>query len=549
METIKNCSLAILLSVFSTIYGYSQTIFSENFETVTYPNLPTLWSTTTLGTDGGFYTGNSDSARLGMFWLVTPHTKFAMSNDDVCICDKSNDYLLMPSINLSGYVDSTVFLKFDAWMENLWGGIGTIKVDTGSGWIDIYTMSPTPNWQTRVVNLTPFAGASNVVIAFHYNDQYTSGLGLAIDNISIYVPSNQHDVAIYNTSNTYSNYFEIPFSQLSPIKLNSIVYNNGKDTLYNVKLIAETSTNFKDTSLIGILIPAEYKSTSFSNNWTISSKGLFNVSYTAIHSNSDDFTGNNNTNEILQVADSVLAKENGTIDDAQILQDGETIAQTFRVFQKDTLTSISIHLLLTNATDNIKFYIYSMVGGLPTTIIDSSQTIPSLTAGWSTHYLPSGIVLDTGDYAIGVKKIGTGLTYFTATKTSYVPNTTFTTHYFMVDFFWYMDEQSYGGATLADHHTYLIRPNFGKKLTVGINPIFAKNNTQFVYPNPSTGLLNIVTQEKIEQIIVYDLSGKLVYEKQNVSASQFDFSFLNKGMYFGKVKTTNNLQSFKLIMD
>lgn len=542
--------LIILFCSLGEVESFAQNIFFEDFESVTHPNLPTQWTTTTLAIDGGFYTGNADSAGVGNFWILKDHTTFAMSNDDVCgSCDKSDDYLILPTIDLSGYVDSTVFLQFDIWMEDFWEGIGMVKIDTGSGWIDIYTMNPIAKWQTRVVNLSSFVGSSNVSIAFHYNDEGTSGLGLAIDDVSVYVPSHQYDAAIYTVSNTYADYTQMPQSQLVPITLNSSVYNNGQDTLYDVKLIAQSSqTGFIDTAIVGVLSPAEYASFSFNNNWIVANQGVVSIDYSIIHSNTDGFNGNNTANNVLIVSDSVMAKELGAIEDAQIPMDGETIAQTFRVYKKDTLTSASIHLLMADPTDMVKFYVYEMVGGFPDNIIDSTQAFTSLTTGWTTHYFSSGIELDTGYYAIGMKKIGTGITGLSASQSHYTPNTTFTSRFFVVDYFWYWDEQAFPG-TMADHHTYLMRPNFGgETISVGINNQIKKSSNLTVFPNPSNGVINILTNEKIETLIIYDVAGKIVFQETAISKSQFDFTYLEKGIYFAKIKLSSRWESIKLII-
>jgi Secretion system C-terminal sorting domain len=547
----KIITVFTFLLMFSEI-TYSQIIFSENFESVTYPNLPTGWTTTSLDVNGGFYTGSGDSARLGGFWLVKDHTSFAMSNDDVCLCDESDDFLISPSINLSAYLGSTIFLEFDAWMEDFWQGIGMVKVDTGTGWIDVYTIDPTPEWQNRVVNLSQFAGASNVMVAFHYNDEGTSGLGLAIDDVSVYVPVNQFDGVIYSTENTYSNYTQLPYSQLTPIQLSSTVYNNGTDTLFGVNLVAQSAqTGYTDSVYLGVLPPAQYASLGFVNDWIISatSANAYGVVFTLSHNNIDDFLSDNTELSVIQVSDSTMAKEDGSIGDLQIPLSGETVAQTFRVFQKDTITSFSLYLLLADPSDSIEFNVYTMQGGFPDSIIYTSEIFTSLTTGWMDYYLSNEIALDTGNYALAVRKLGPGLTGVMASNNNYVPRTTFITHYFFVDYFWYYDEQGYAGSP-GYHHTYLFRPNFGNESIITVVDNNMKvHNQQIVYPNPTNGLINILSDKTIEKIGVYNVSGKLVYEKLMQNNKQLNLSFLDKGIYFMRIKLPSEWVSTKIIIN
>src|SRR5690606_18682607 len=69
-------------------------LFYEGFENAQRPNLPTGWSTQSLS-DEGFYTGTAGKSagqtNKNGFWNVPLRGIFAMSNDDVCNCDKSKD--------------------------------------------------------------------------------------------------------------------------------------------------------------------------------------------------------------------------------------------------------------------------------------------------------------------------------------------------------------------------------------------------------------------------------------------------------------------------
>ncbi|HIA37457.1 MAG TPA: hypothetical protein EYN89_12190, partial [Flavobacteriales bacterium] len=128
--------------------------FSENFQSVTTPDLPGGFTGTTLcGPDSGFYTGDATAANIAGYWPVVPHGIFAMTNDDNLNCDKSADYLTLPVIDFTGL--SGVAFKFSAWDDGNYGQLpSTVELNVNSGgWNVIYTMVPAFAWQDITVAL------------------------------------------------------------------------------------------------------------------------------------------------------------------------------------------------------------------------------------------------------------------------------------------------------------------------------------------------------------------------------------------------------------
>lgn len=77
---------------------------------------------------------------------------------------------------------------------------------------------------------------------------------------------------------------------------------------------------------------------------------------------------------------------------------------------------------------------------------------------------------------------------------------------------------------------------------VNINNIEAK-----VYPNPVSNALNIDTQEKVEDIILYDVLGKEVL--RTTKTNNIDVSNLNKGIYILKLITEKGIGEYKIVKD
>lgn len=551
---MRHFTSIITLSFLISMSVQAQVLFTEDFESVSTPNLPTNWTTTTQGSDAGFYTGSSEDALQAGFWIIKDHTTFAMTNNDVCVCDKSNDLLILPEQDFSTYTSETIFLSFDSWMEDFWGGISKVKVDTGNGWIDIYTIEPIAEWQNRIVNLSPFAGCSNVQIAFHYNDEGLSGLGLAIDNVSLYIPENTFDASIYRTTNDFSEFTYIPESQLIPIDHKAEVYNKGADTLWNIQVIANSEDmSYKDTLFYNYLAPAQYISDFYNNSCDGVSTNNSSISYQITHSETDDYPIDNNYTVNFNLSDSIMAKESGSFNDALIPQSGETVAQRFTIFSDDTLTSISVRLLMVGASDSIKFYIYEYDEYYgPTNIIDSSMVSYTPQSGWHTYSLAktnaSGIGLLAGQYAIGIKKMGTGLTSICSTTDYYTPNTTFTSHDEVFGYYFYADEQAHGGVA-GEHHTYLIRTNFGATETATPVPSMQSDHKLTMFPNPANSFVKIQSDKQIEELRIYDLSGKLILSQEFYNKNcVIDVSTLHKGLYVMQAKMGKRIENIRLMI-
>jgi len=78
-------------------------------------------------------------------------------------------------------------------------------------------------------------------------------------------------------------------------------------------------------------------------------------------------------------------------------------------------------------------------------------------------------------------------------------------------------------------------------VAVGINEINSANNLH-IYPNPSSGLVTISSNQPIANIDVFDVTGKLVHSQQNngkQTNTVLDLSVLSNGIYFINAQTEN----------
>lgn len=226
-STLKKSLVAFALLV-STSVSFGQVIFTENFEGTPDPLtlLPTNWTETGLSDDGIYYIANNTT--VGSIDFVIPaHTNFAVTDDDACDCDKSEDRLILPVQNFAS-ITTGLKLNFDAALFGRWGvEFGTVEVSTdgGSTWTKIFDIQMVDgSWQNGLsVSLNAYIGQSNVLISFKYNDDLGWLQGLAIDNVSIEQTSGiDASLAV-----TYGQYTVVPFSQITPINITAKITNIG----------------------------------------------------------------------------------------------------------------------------------------------------------------------------------------------------------------------------------------------------------------------------------------------------------------------------------
>ena len=79
------------------------------------------------------------------------------------------------------------------------------------------------------------------------------------------------------------------------------------------------------------------------------------------------------------------------------------------------------------------------------------------------------------------------------------------------------------------------------------DPKLEVNNKMRIYPNPTSSILFFDIKDKIKSIIVFDISGRIFKNIENVKQSSIDISDLEKGNYFVKVITADKTYLEKVI--
>ena len=86
---------------------------------------------------------------------------------------------------------------------------------------------------------------------------------------------------------------------------------------------------------------------------------------------------------------------------------------------------------------------------------------------------------------------------------------------------------------------------FSLTTATSVKPIMS--NDISVYPNPTRGMLNIRSTEKIRKLIISDITGKAIMEKDGLNSMTIDMSKLSNGIYILTIKTSNGVTNRKIL--
>ena len=297
--------LFILHLCSTPIFGQT-VLLSEDF---TLGTLPVGWSQSTNATDGGWLLGTNTSLQ-STYWSISSHGNFIATNDDACDCDKSEDYLITPSLDLTGM--SSVALQFQNYFDGgtLFGGteVATVEysLDNGTTWTILQTIVGVDNnqWDAQSISLNSLAGNSNVMIGFHYYDDFNWLFGWAIDDVKV-IEVTGMDLAVSSLT--------VPSTQStgSTNTITGVVTNIGLETIQSFDLSWTIGGSVYTNTISGLSIPSLGTFIfSHTDQMQITNSGLYSLDVSISNVNGQQIDSNA-TNDMLSM--NLTAIEYGTV--------------------------------------------------------------------------------------------------------------------------------------------------------------------------------------------------------------------------------------------
>ena len=396
--------LVLLLFTFSSTTSDAQIIFSEDFNSGA---TPAGWTNQTNAIDGGWIV--DVPVLLSSAYFTIPANGFssnfvAATNDDLCNCDKSNEYFVTPAIDLSQV--SSAVLNFDAFYgDNSFNNSAedaTIEVSTdGLTWTPILDLEGNPGWTRHSADLSSMAGRDNVFIGFRYDDQGGWLFGFAIDNVTIEVPP-QLEVSLDDLN-------EKTFGVIGDwFKVSGTVTNNGASAITSMEMSYTVSGETPVVQTFNNLNVPGFSSYEFefAQPWIPNTDGFFTIDVELITVNgmTDDNPDNNSASYSTRIYSEITVPNK--IDDfllgppevidmpsANPFLDRPTDLDFFPVLGKDELWVIN------QRTES--------EGGSTLTISDASLSSPSDYSmrvdgnAWHFMSLPTAIAFSPENYNFG----------------------------------------------------------------------------------------------------------------------------------------------------
>jgi PKD repeat protein len=161
------------------------TVFTQNFNTGLAP-----FTTVNPSGNTAWQVGLAAAASTNAYTVPTTNaTQFAWINDDACNCTQANVDLKSAVFSLAGYTGAS--LTFDAFfLGNTYQNVtetANVKISTNGGttFTNLFTIPGNTAWAPYTVDLTPYIGNANLMLAFNYGDGGGWLYGCSIDNVVV----------------------------------------------------------------------------------------------------------------------------------------------------------------------------------------------------------------------------------------------------------------------------------------------------------------------------------------------------------------------------
>ena len=299
---IRFLQCVIIVLTFPSLLD-AQILFEEDFESGSLPN---GWTIQSNATDGGWKVGSTVVLSSEFFEIASNGSNFVIgTNDDFCNCNKRDEYLLTPAVDLSGV--TTAALSFESYYGDQFfqGGQedATIEASSdGTNWTLLEDLHGHFSWDIHKIDITAFAGEPAVQFRFKYSDQGGWLYGMAIDNVIVEVPK-ELDVTLIELNSR-------DFGEVNTdVPIRGSLYNGGSAmiTEMQVSYSIDGGTPVVE-DLTGLQIPAfTYSNFELPTPWKPSAPGNYEVTVKleSVNGMMDSNTDDNTDDFVMEVFEKV----------------------------------------------------------------------------------------------------------------------------------------------------------------------------------------------------------------------------------------------------
>jgi len=373
-----------LVACFGYMTNAQTTLYSEDFNATSGTSLPNGWTQS----GSGWVTGTSSTVNSSSFGIPTNSDgRVLIINDDGAgeTANNSNQLVQSGSINLSSGTPNNLYLKFDLvyWGLTYQGATESltmeVSTDGGSSWNVVSTIgaNPTTAWHPRYISLANYAGNSNVMIGFRYDDDGGWVFGAAIDNISI-INALNNDLSLISATPAQGS--SVSYGAVGSNKdISGVVFNNGANTVssYLVKYQQGASPVQSYTRTV-TLAPFTYDTFTHSIPFTIPSVGEFPINVW-VELPGDENAANNNANAFAHGVASMPTKrilfEEGTGTWCGWCPRGTVAMDEFATTHPGVAAQVAVHNNDPMSVPAYDGYISNMIGGYPSMVVDRKLVV------------------------------------------------------------------------------------------------------------------------------------------------------------------------------
>ena len=396
-------------------------IYYDGFENSAIPNLPIGWTSQSLASEG-FIAGTGGSspgqANENGFWAVPLHGIFAMSNDDVCNCNKSKDKLTSRLIDLNG--NENLNLRFSAFQNGSGGQTAKVEVRAhGKPWTPIGNIVNSSIWRNYSFNIPRSFISKSFQFRFLYDDAGNYASGLAIDDVYLINEISEEFLfqkfySIERNNSGSGQLFEtIPLSQARAAKFQfGACINNKTPNRKNARMNAQVSgpLTYNETSS-DWMVGANQKKTVYlpsSEVFTPYELGVYTIE-ASIESDSVDLDLTDNAfTTSFSVLDSVYRHVEATAENSTgiwIQGSGDRYGNVFYFHEKDSIKAMKIRIHPSSEVEakfKVEIFRFDSINQSPSYISNVFE-VAAENIGVDLR-LPMNIEITAGKHLVTIKK-------------------------------------------------------------------------------------------------------------------------------------------------